>query len=74
MKPPSTSSLARSSTGGDSSLLSKALGNLSGATSLKNERVGHYLATWALSCPLAQRLFNNGVQYVNTATSTQCHV
>ena len=36
-----------------------------------DERVGHYLATWALSCPLAQRQFNNAVQYVNTATSTQ---
>ena len=33
--------------------------------------MGHYLATWALSCPLAQRQFNNGVQYVNTTTSGQ---
>ena len=33
--------------------------------------MGHYLATWALSCPLARRQFNNAVQYVNTATSTQ---
>ena len=33
--------------------------------------MGHYLATWALSCPLARRQFNNAVQYVNTASSTQ---
>ena len=33
--------------------------------------MGHYLATWALACPLARRQFNNAVQYVNTATSTQ---
>ena len=33
--------------------------------------MGHYLATWALSCPLARRQFNNAVRYVNTATSTQ---
>ena len=26
---------------------------------------------WALSCPLALLQFNNAVQYVNTATSTQ---
>ena len=53
-----------------SPLLSKALRELSGASNLKDERVGHYLATWALSCPLAQRQFNNAVQYVNSATST----
>ena len=41
-----------------------------GASNLKDERVGHYLATWALSCPLARRQFNNAVQYVNSATST----
>ena len=28
-------------------------------------------ATWALSCPLARRQFNNAVQYVNSATSTR---
>ena len=37
----------------------------------KDERVGHYLATWALPCPLARWKFNNAVQYLNTATSTQ---
>ena len=30
---------------------------------------GYYLATWALSCPLARRQFNNAVQFVNTANS-----
>ena len=59
-----------SSTGQDTSLLSKALRELSGASNLKDERVGHYLATWAVSCPLARRQFNNAIQYVNTATST----
>ena len=63
--------LAPSSTGKDTSLLSKALRELSGASNLKDERVGHYLATWALSCPLARRQFNNAVQYVNSATSTE---
>ena len=33
--------------------------------------MGHYSATWALSCPLARRQFNNAVQYLKTATSTQ---
>ena len=33
--------------------------------------MGHYLATRALSCPLARRQFNTAVQYVNSATSTQ---
>ena len=28
--------------------------------------MGHYLATWALSCPPARRQFINAVQYVNT--------
>ena len=70
MKRPATSPLAPSSTGKDTSLLSKALRDLSGASNLKDERVGHYLATWALSCPLARRQFNNTVQYVNSATST----
>ena len=64
-------SVAPSSTAKDTSLLSKALRDLSGASNLKDERVGHYLATWALSCPLARRQFNNAVPYVNTATSTQ---
>ena len=32
--------------------------------------MGHYLATWALSCPLARRQFNKAFQYVNSATST----
>ena len=71
MKRPAASPLAPSSTGKDTSLLSKALQDLSGASNLKDERVGHYLATWALSCPLVWRQFNNAVQYVNTATSTQ---
>ena len=70
MKRPATSPLAPSSTGKDTSLLSKALRELSGASNLKDERVGHYLATWALSCPLAWRQLNNAVQYVNSATST----
>ena len=51
--------------------MSKALQDLSGASNLKDERVGHYLATWGLSCPLARRQFNNAVQHVNSATSTQ---
>ena len=38
---------------------------------LKDEQVGHYLATWAQSRTLARRHFNNTVRYVNTATSTQ---
>ena len=70
MKRPATSPLAPSSTGKDTSLFSKALRELSGASNLKDERVGHYLATWALSCPLARRQFNNAVQYVNSATCT----
>ena len=70
MKRPATSPRAPSSTGKDTSLLSKALRDLSGASNLKDERLGHYLATWALSCPLARRQFNNAVQYVNTATQT----
>ena len=70
MKSPATSPLAPSSPGKDTSLLSKALRELSGASNLKDERVGHYLATWALSCPLARWQFNNAVQYVNIATST----
>ena len=71
MKRPATSPLAPSSTKKDTSLLSKALPDLSRASNLKDERVGHFLATWALSCPLARRQFNNAVQYMNTATSTQ---
>ena len=70
MKRPATTPLAPSSPGKDTSLLSKALRELSGASNLKDERVGHYLATWALSCPLARRQFNNAVQHVNCATST----
>ena len=70
MKHPAIYSLAPSSTGKDTSLLSKALRELSGASNLKDERVGHYLATWALSCPLARQQFNNAVQYGNSATST----
>ena len=71
MKRPATTPLAPSSPGKDASLLSKALWELSGASNLKDERVIHYLATWALSCPLARRQFNNAVQHVNSATSTQ---
>ena len=74
MKRPSTSSFAPTSTGQHTSLLSMALRDLSGASNLKHERVGHYLATWALSCPIARRHFNNAVQHVNTATSTQTTV
>ena len=70
MKRPATSPLAPSSTGKDTSLLSKALRELNGASNLKDEQVGHYLATWVLSCPLARRQFNNAVHYVNSATST----
>ena len=71
MKRPSTSPLAPSSTREDTSLLSKALRDLSGATSLKDGWVCHDLAMWALPCPLAGRQWNNTVQYVNTATSIQ---
>ena len=71
MKCTSTSPLAPSSTGEDTSLLSKALRDLSGATILKDERVGHDSATWALSFSLARRQFNNLDQYVKNATSTQ---
>ena len=51
--------------------MSKALRELSGASTLKDERAGNYLATWALSCPLARQQFNNAVQHVNSATSTR---
>ena len=71
MKGPATTPLVPSSTGEDISLLSKALWDVSGALNVKDERVGHYLATWAPSCPIARRQFNNAVEYVNTATSTQ---
>ena len=70
MKRPATTPLAPSSTGKDTSLLSKARRELSGASNLKDERVGHYLATWALSCPLARPQFNNAAHHVNCATST----
>ena len=50
--------------------MSKAVRELSGASNLKDEGVGHYLATRALSCPLARRKFKHAVQYVNSATST----
>ena len=43
--------------------MSKALQELSGASNLKDERVGHDWATWVLTCPLARRQFNNAVQY-----------
>ena len=69
MKRPATSPHAPSSTGKDTSLLSKALRELSGSFNRKDDRVGHYLAMWALSCPLARRQFNNAVQYGNSATS-----
>ena len=71
MKRPVTSPFASSSTGKDTSLLSKALRDLSGATDLKSERLGHFLATWVLSCPLAWRRVNNAMQCVNTGISTQ---
>ena len=45
MKRPSTFPIAPSSTGEDTSLLSKALGGLSGASSLKDEWVGHHLTS-----------------------------
>ena len=69
MNRPSTSPLATPSTREDTSPLSMALPDRAGAFSLKDKRVGHYLAMWALSCPLAWRQFNNDVEYVNTATS-----
>ena len=71
MKRPATSPLATSSAGKDTSLLSKAPRDLSGASNLKDKRVGHYLATWVLSCPVARRQFNNTIQYVNATTFTQ---
>ena len=43
-----TSPLAPSSTGKDTSLMSKAPRDLTGASSLKDERMVHYLATWTL--------------------------
>ena len=69
MKRPATSALAPSSTRKDTSLLSKALRELSGACNLKQEWLGHYLAKWALSCPPTRLQFNNTAQYVNSATS-----
>ena len=74
MRHPFTYPIPPSSTGEDTSLFSKALRDLSGATSLKDERVGHYLAPWVLSYPLVQRQFSNAIQYVNTATSTKLRV
>ena len=71
MKRPTTTPLAPSSIGEDPSLLSKALRDLSGATSLKDDQVGHDLAMWAVSCPLAWRQFIKSTQHVNTATSAQ---
>ena len=71
MKRTATSPLAPSSNGRDTSRLSRTVRDLSGPSNLKKERVGHYLATGAPSCPLARRQFNNAVQCVNTATSTQ---
>ena len=53
----------------DTSLMSKALRELSGASNLKDKRVGHYLVTWTLSWPLARRQFNNAVQYMKSAIS-----
>ena len=47
-----------------------ALWDLSGATSLKDDEVGHYLATWALSCPLALQHFNHDVKHINVARCT----
>ena len=69
MKRPATTPLAPPTPGEDPSLLSKALRDLSGATSLKDDRVGQYLADWALSCPLARQQSNNAVQHVHAATS-----
>ena len=74
MKFPATTPLEPSSTGEDASLLSKALRGLSGAISLKDGQAGHYLAKWALLCPLAQQQFNNAVQRVNTVTPAQTMV
>ena len=54
--------------GGPPPIVCEALRDLSGATNLRDDRVGHYLAAWALSCPLARRQFNKAVQYVNTAS------
>ena len=55
---PCTSPLVPSSTGEDTSLLSKALRDISGAISLKDERMGHYLATWVLSYPWRTAFLN----------------
>ena len=71
MKRPAPSLHTPSSTGQDISLLSKELRDLSGASNLKDERLGHYLATWVPACPLARRRFKSAVEYVNTATSIQ---
>ena len=71
MERPSTSPLVPSSNRADTSLLPMVLRDLSGAISVKNDRVGHYLAMWALSCPLARRQFRNAIQHVNTATCTK---
>ena len=74
MKRLANSPLAPSSTGKDTSLLPMASPDLNPASSPKDEQVEHYLPLWALSCPLARRQFNNVVQYVHTATSTQTTV
>ena len=50
--------LALSSSGEDPSSLTNILWKLSGTHSLCNDCVGHYLAKWALSCPLTRQQFN----------------
>ena len=69
MKRVSTPPHVPSSTGEDPFLISKALRDLTGATNVEDDQVGHYLAVWALYCHLAMRRFNKAVQYVNTASS-----
>ena len=50
--------------------MTKALRELSGVTSLKDNRAGHYLARWALSCPLAFRQFSVAFKDLNVGTSS----
>ena len=61
---------APSSTGEDPSLLSKAPRELSVATS-KDDRVGHYMAKWALPCPLERRQFNVAFKDLYVGTSSR---
>ena len=68
MKRPVTTRLAAFGSREHPSLLSRALWDLSGATGLKDDHVGQYLATWDLSWPLAWRQLNNAIQHITAAT------